>query len=81
MSTFKDDPKAEDYDKYGRYYPIGCEHTVHSVNPLDAIIDYESSFGIGTEYNYHRRSQAKTDDQLLRKRNLHAVDRSGFRKK
>lgn len=72
MSTFKDDPKAEDYDKYGRYYPIGCEHTVHSVNTLDAIIDYESSFGLGTgAYNYHHK----------RKRNLHDLSKLRTRKK
>lgn len=38
---FEDNPIAEEYDKYGRYYPrLYSENMLFQVNPLDHIIDY-----------------------------------------
>ena len=38
---FEDDPRAEEYDKYGRYYPkLHSDNMIFQVNGLDHIIDY-----------------------------------------
>tara|TARA_Y100001937_G_C6899934_1_gene232833 strand:- start:54 stop:272 length:219 start_codon:yes stop_codon:yes gene_type:complete len=38
---FEDDPRADKYDSYGRYYPrLHSETMLFQVNALDRIIDY-----------------------------------------
>jgi hypothetical protein len=71
---FEDDPMADEYDKYGKYYPIVTP--VFQVSCLDEIIDYYSSYGTGFR---QQRSQRKSDSQRKNKRSFNYVYRRGSR--
>ena len=75
MTMFVDDPMADEYDKYGKYYPVrGYETMMFQTNCLDEIIDYHSSYGSGFR---QQRCQRKSDSQRKNKRSFNYVYRRG----
>jgi len=72
---FVDDPMADEYDKYGKYYPVrGYETMMFQTNCLDEIIDYHSSYGSGFR---QQRCQRKSDSERKNKRSFNYVYRRG----
>jgi len=72
---FVDDPMADEYDKYGKYYPVRSYETMmFQTNCLDEIIDYHSSYGSGFR---QQRCQRKSDSERKNKRSFNYVYRRG----
>ena len=58
MSNFKDDPRAEEYDKHGRVCRISSADRIFTTSYLDELIDNNSTLGFRGNY---QKNQKKHD--------------------
>tara|TARA_X000000368_G_scaffold204169_1_gene161125 strand:+ start:3618 stop:3845 length:228 start_codon:yes stop_codon:yes gene_type:complete len=61
---FKDDPQAEEYDKYGKYYPR--ETLVYQSTSIGDIPQMMDSINRGEWDLFHRNTRKKRLEQLRR---------------
>ncbi|BAQ87183.1 hypothetical protein [uncultured Mediterranean phage uvMED] len=63
---YEDDPIAEEYDKYGRYYPISNSTTLQS--SLAFVTDYQRRMAtkIVHQWNLKKNKPNKIDEMIMR---------------
>ena len=65
MTMFEDDPRAEEYDKYGRYYPVQTH-----VYQASSIATFEEMMAKNDNLNLFHRGDKEAQDKQLKQMNL-----------
>ena len=67
MTMFEDDPRAEEYDKYGRYYPVQTH-----VYQASSIATFEEMMAKNDNLNLFHRGDKEAQDKQLKQMNFKA---------
>jgi hypothetical protein len=55
-SVYEDDPRAENWDKHGRYYSKIRGNVYSRCSSLDVVIDYANTQGIDSNYVSYKKN-------------------------
>ena len=77
MSKFEDDPRAEEYDKYGRYLPKSAELVRQSTSSLSFVKDHQEGLSneVVKDWNCSQDLKDQKKKEIIFRMNVDKKDR------